>query len=176
MNVKQLITESTAHYESPPKQIENKFSLNIFNNGASWMFDKLTGIDSNRNSFFNSNINFNFYGYLKYGFCLTIWFISVLLLLQLNVYFTPISIFVFYFCEVHFLFLFPLLIDNVKNPILTSIKQTYRIGIWETTFTVCQIGIFMLLGFLNFKNPYKNWHIGCIAILIWYKNEVRNRI
>lgn len=176
MNFKHLITQGTSYYESQSIQMENTFSLNIFNIGAKWMYDKLNSLDSKSNLHFNSTINFNIYGYLKYSICLTIWIISLFLLLKLSIFFTPISILVFYFCEVHFLFLFPLLIDNVKNPILTSIKQTYRIGLFETTFIVSQIGIFMVLGFLNFKNPLKNWYIGCFAILIWYQNEVRNRI
>jgi hypothetical protein len=176
MNFRHLITQSTSHYERQSNKIENVFSFNVFNNGAKWMYEKLKYLEPQNKITLSPNINFNRYGYLKYGICLTIWAISLFLLLKLNIYFTPISILVFYFCEVHFLFLFPLLIDDVKNPILTSIKQTYKIGILETTFTVSQIGIFMVLGLLNFKNPFKNWYIGCFAILIWYQNEVRNRL
>ena len=176
MNYRHLITQSTSIYERKPYKIEHVFSLNIFNYGANWMYANLIYLD-NKNRIINfPYISYNRYGYIKYGICLTIWVLSLFLLMRLNIYLAPVSILIFYFCEVHFLFLFPLLIDNVKNPILTSIKQTYRIGLFKTIFTVSQIGIFMILGFLNFKNPFKNWYIGCLAILIWYQNEVRNRV
>jgi len=176
MNYRHLITQSTSHFERMPNKIEHVFSFNIFNYGAKWMYESLKCLDNKSNISSFPNINFNRYGYLKYGTCLTIWVLSLFLLMRLNIFLAPVSILIFYFCEVHFLFLFPLLIDNVKNPILKSIRQTYKIGLFKTIFTVSQIGIFMILGFLNFKNPFKNWYIGCFAILIWYQNEVRNRV
>ena len=176
MNFRQLIEQSTAHFENQSYQVENVFSIHIFTNGAKWMYEKLAYLDSLKELKFDKNSNFTFYGCLKYGICLIFSIISLLLLLKKTIFLTPISIIVFYFLEVHFLFLFPLLIDKVRNPILTSIKQTYRIGILKTMQTVSQIGLFMILGLLNLKNPFKNWHIGCLAILIWYQNEVRNRI
>jgi hypothetical protein len=68
------------------------------------------------------------------------------------------------------------LIENVENPLLQSIKMTYNIGLFQAVFIVIPIAFYMLIGFLNFKKPLRNWHIGCWAILIWHCDEARNRI
>jgi hypothetical protein len=120
-------------------------------------------------------VSFHFYGYLKYGICLIGFFTSFIYFNESIVY-LPISILIFYFFEVHFLFLFPLLIDKIQNPIWKSIEITYKIGILRTMFLVIQIAIYMLLGIFDLKNPFKNWHIGCLCIIIWYQDEVRNRL
>ena len=69
-----------------------------------------------------------------------------------------ISILAFYIIEVHFLFLFPLLIDRVSNPMLTSCKMTYKIGFLKALITVFQIGLYMMFGLLQLKEPFKKWN------------------
>jgi len=90
--------------------------------------------------------------------------------------FIPLSIVVFYLFEIQFLFLFPLLIDNSKEPVRRGIREVFKIGIIRCLFTVIPIAFFMLLGLFHKRQRYRNWYIGCLAILIWYNDEVRTRI
>lgn len=176
MNYKELIQRSKIQYKKYEHHVGNTFSMNIFQIGAEWMYDQLVFLDPGQKLEFDEKTNYNLYGFFKYAICLSFLTGSFLIFLRYSIFLTPLSVPVFYFIEVHFLFLFPVLIDKVKNPVLTSIKQTYRIGIFHTVFTVMQIGFFMIIGLLNWKNPFKNWHIGCLSIIIWYQNEIRNRI
>ena len=107
---------------------------------------------------------------------MTAFLISAAFFFSLNIFLTPLSIIVFYLFEVHFLFLFPLIIDKIDQPILTSIKQTYKVGIFNALVTVIPIACFMLKGLFNISKPFHNWHIGSLAILIWYQNEIRDRL
>jgi hypothetical protein len=174
MNYITLLHSSKIYIDKNPFFISHPISFKIFSSGAKWMFGYLNEPITEKK--FDSTINFGLYGLLKYSVCFSFFFVSLILLFRINIFFTPLAILLFYFCEIHFLFLFPLLIDKTKHPILTSIKATYRTGILKCLITVIPIGIFMTAGLLNLKNPFKNWHLGCLAILIWYKNEIRNRI
>jgi len=176
MNYKTLISQSKTEFDSRPNQVEPLLSLKLFNTGAKWMFDKLQKKENGTTIEFNNKTSFASYGLLKYSISLSCAIFSLLTLWRYNTLLIPISILVFYFIEVHFLFLFPLLIDKVKNPISESIKQTYRLGLLTTTLIVIQIGFFMIIGLFNYKNPFRNWHIGCFSIIIWYKYEVRDRL
>ena len=169
-----LIQQSKAKLEQNSNAINSPISINIFALGAKWMFEKLN--ETNKNAKFDDRTNYHAYGFLKYGISLIAFFIALLLLSKISIFLIPFSIFVFYFFEVQLLFLFPLLLDKVQNPIWSSVKQTYKIGIFTAMITVIPIGLYMVWGLLNFKNPYKNWHIGCYSIIIWYKNEIRNRL
>lgn len=172
MNAKKLIQESTLLYNAAPTQCKQVRSIHLFSNGAIWMHSHMNQSENN----FPHSVPFTLYGLLKYGISLSLFFISLVLLYPIHILLLPLSIFFFYIAEVHFLFLFPLLIDNVENPIWQSIKQTYRLGIVKTVFTAILIAFFMLYGLINYTDPLRNWHIGCLALLIWYKNEVRDWI
>lgn len=174
MKYQNLISESKTSLEIDPPNSNTIISLNIFEIGAKWMFDKLN--ENKIEMQFNPLIKFTAYGLFKYGISFFTFLLSAFFLLKFSFLLLPLSILFFYLVEVHFLFLFPILIDNVKNPIWTSIKQTYKIGIMTTLGNVIPIGFYMLFGLLNFKNPFRNWYIGCYAIIIWYQDEVRNRI
>ncbi len=176
MDFKTLIQLSKTEFDSQPNQIKRPISLNIFNAGAKWMFDKLNQSELNDTLEFDERISYSFYGVLKYVLSLSFFTLSLVLAWEFNKLLMPFTILVFYLVEVHFLFLFPLLLDKVSNPISTSIRQTYRIGLMTTALRVLQIGVFMLVGIMNFTNPFRNWHIGCLAILLWYKNEIRDRV
>jgi hypothetical protein len=46
---------------------------------------------------------------------------------------------------------------------------------------VLRIAVFMMVGLFYSKNPLKNWHIGCLFIIIWYQHVIvssflRNRL
>jgi len=176
MKYQELLSQSRNHLVKSSNCIHNEISINLFSIGAKWMFDKLNELDNKKSTKFDHSINYNLYGILKYGICFFALLISFFFFYKIHLFLTPLSVIVFYFFEVHFLFLFPLLIDKTKNPILMSIKQTYRIGIFQSIFTVIPIGFFMVFGLFKINNPFKNWYIGCLSIIIWYQNEVRNRI
>ncbi|GAB2807494.1 hypothetical protein [Ferruginibacter profundus] len=171
MKYRQLLEQSKIYLDKNPAYVDTPVSIHIFTSGAKWMADQLNATTS-----FNSAIHFGWYGVLKYSVCVLAFFAAAISLWHINIFLLPLAILVFYFFEVHFLFLFPLLIDNVKQPLLKSIQLSYATGILTCMATVIPISIFMLAGVLNLKAPFKNWHIGSLAILTWYKNDIRNRL
>jgi len=173
MMYRQLLEQSRNSLDKNPVYINAPLSIQIFSSGAKWMASQL---DSAETKAFDNDTNFEFYGAVKYGICILAFFATAILLWRINIFITPLAVLVFYFCEVHFLFLFPLLIDKVKQPLSKSIHLSYTIGIFTCMATVIPISIFMLAGLVNIKAPFKNWHIGSLAIIIWYKNEIRDRL
>jgi hypothetical protein len=149
---------------------------NMFPSGARWMFDRLNELDGTDNRVFNTAINYNLYGGLKYGVCLAGTFLFIAAGLRYSYWCVPLAVVFFYLLEVHFLFLFPLLIDNTKHPLRTGIRSVYGLGLLSCLFTVIPIAIFMLLGLLRKQDALRNWLIGCLAILIWYNNAIRKRM
>lgn len=155
------------------KPLATAVSVNVFESGAQWMFEQL---NENSETRFNKSTPYSAYGFFKYSISLLAFLVSAFLLFSINIWLVPISIIVFYLVEIHFLFLFPLLIDNVKRPLLTSVRETYRMGVLTALFNVIPIGVYMMIGLFRFSDPFRNWHIGCLAILVWYNEEVRNRV
>ncbi len=174
MTYHQLWQQSSSRMQQPTT-VSSGYNWQLFANGARWMhaqMDDLSGIQTE----FDDGINFAFYGWMKYGVSLTAGVLSGVLLFSLHPLLLPLCLLIFYFCEVQFLFLFPLLIDNVPKPVYTSIRQTATIGIWKAMKVILPVGIRMLLGLFNVKAPLRNWYTGCLAVLIWYQYEVRNRL
>lgn len=147
----------------------------IFGIGAAWMQERLNEIRG-ETKVFDKTINYRFYGILKYFLSAIAFFITFYYTQNHIVLLTPLSIIAFYLVEVHFLVLFPLLIDGVKNPILKSIQLIYKIGLVRAILNVIPIGCFMFFGLFNYKKPFDNWYIGCLAIIYWYEYEIRNWI
>ena len=176
MHYKTLINQSKEHLGKHPEFISVRFPATQFSTGAKWMLDRLNEMEGVERSEFNQSINYNTFGIFKYGISLLAWLISGLLFYQINVALTPLSVLVFYFFEIHFLFLFPILIGGSKRPVLVSIRETYKVGVIRALLTVIPIGIHMVVGLLNLKNPLYNWHVGCLAIVIWYQHEIRDRV
>jgi hypothetical protein len=194
MNSRELIRASRTHLRKCPPPVSHQANLTtLFPSGAKWMHDRLQELEAadrqpadlqfadrqpaNRQPAdphpFNPNINYSSFGLLKYGSCIAGFATSASVLPTYGLLFTPLPIAVFYLIEIHTLFLFPLLIDQTPRPLLTSVKATYKIGIGRCFFTVIPIAAYMLLGLLRLSNPLRNWYIGCLAIIIWYKNEIR---
>lgn len=170
MRYQELLLESRAHYKQM-KPIDNQLvSSFVFTNGAEWMLERMNELDG-KERIFDTSISYEKYGYSKYGICLVVFLLTGIFLFFKAIFLLPLAIIVFYFLEIHSLFLFPLLIDKVENPIRTSIRMTYEIGIFSVLATVIPIGFFMLIGLLNLRNPLKNWYLGCLSILIWYGYE-----
>jgi hypothetical protein len=174
MKSAQLIAQSEAQLARAPLRCKDTFAFNVFESGAEWMAAQLS--DGRPVSDFIASRKYSVYGWMKYGLSLMAMIISLWMCVNINLWLLPLSIVVFYLVEVHFLFLFPLLIDDVASPVLTSIQQTYKSGLFVSLLTVMPIGFYMLAGLLNVRDPFRNWHVGCLAVILWYKNEVRNRI
>lgn len=176
MKYRQLIAQSKANLEANPPCMTDILSPRIFTIGAKWMFDKLHEGKQNTELSYNPSVQYLAYGVGKYGISLAAYVFATLYLAQINIVLVPLSVIVFYVVEVHFLFLFPILIDNIPHPIRTSIRQTYKVGLFTSLLTVIPLGFFMVAGLFRLRNPLRNWYIGCLAIVIWYRDEIRNRI
>lgn len=170
-----LLKQSNAYLARHPGYIHKPFSWSIFTTGAKWMHVQMNRMATTE-TVFNSTVKYGWYGFLKYSISIAVWLLSVVLLYCFSLFLLPLSVLFFYLAEVHFLFLFPLLIDGVPNPVWTSVKQTYRIGIIRVLVTVMPIAWFMMAGLFNKQKPFHNWHAGSLAVLVWYQHEVRNRL
>lgn len=168
------LNKAKQHLKQNSAYIDKGNWLNTFSLGAKWMVSKLNKIDPLNHRTFNQNTNFLAYGLGKYLISLLAFLIYFLLFYNIHFLLTPLSILVFYVFEVALLFLFPLLIDGVEYPIITSIKMTWKIGFSKVILIVLPIAIFMLAGLFDIKRPFHNWHIGCLTILFWYKDERKN--
>lgn len=155
---------------------EHSLSLRGFQSGGEWMSAQLRSDDVSASANSRGSVNFFAYGFFKYGISLLAFALAVYFLFQVSIWLLPLSVPVFYFVEIHFLFLFPLLIDGAEKPLTASITQTYRTGIFTSLITVMFIGIYMMTGLLRVNDPFRNWYIGCLAVVCWYKDEIRNRI
>lgn len=175
MKPQELLNQSEKFLQQHPHFVKKGFSLNVFSDGAQWMVDMLNKIDPLQNRTFDQSIYFTFWGWSKYLVCLLAFFISFFILLNIHFSLIPLSILAFYFIEGWFVFLFPTLIDRKSNPIVSSAKLTSEIGIFTTITTILPIAFFMLSGIFQKKKFLINWHIGCLAILFWYTDEIRNR-
>ena len=126
---------------------------------------------------FDENRPFGHYGSFKYGSSLLALVVVAGVLGRLHLWWwLPLAGLAFYVVEVHFLFLFPLLLDGVAHPLRASIRATYRVGLLKALAWTLMIAAFMLVGLLRFRQPWRNWHVGCLALIQWYCHEVRARV
>jgi len=177
MTVCGLLKLSARQFAKQPTQVRQPFSPHIFATGARWMFAHLPA--QSPRSEFDESTDFGHYGRLKYGSSLLAMLAAAVvgglaglpLLLVL-----PLAGLAFYVVEIHFLFLFPLLLDRVAHPLRASIRATYRVGFWKALVWTLTLAAFMLAGLLNRRRPWRNWHIGCLALIYWYRHEVRARV
>jgi len=181
MTWQQLITASKMHLRQTPIANSGAHALagnpgTLFSSGAHWMHRQLAALHPTTTPPFNPNTQYTAYGLLKYGACLTALITTLTAFPTCGPIIIPLSILAFYLVEIHFLFLFPILIDQTPNPVLSSIRATYKIGIARCLLTVIPIAAYMLIGLLNKKHRLHNWYIGCLAIIIWYNHETRTRL
>ena len=141
-----------------------------FRAGARWMAGQLSVLRQlPPDSHWHEGQAYNRYGCLKYGLS-TAGFGLVAGALPCWIG-LPLAVLAFYVLEVHFLFLFPLLIDGVPQPMQASIRMTYRLGLRRAVANTLPIGLYMLAGLGNRPDPLRRWHEGCLAVLIWYEEE-----
>lgn len=176
MQFYKFLLKSSIHFEKHPHVIEKLELNNIFSLGAKWMHTRLQEFRGHDINEFTIVSKYNFYGFLKYLVLAHCFVISTLVLYHIDVVLLPLVILIFYFVEVHFLFLFPLLIDKAENPIKESVRLSYKIGIIKAIWNVIPISFFMIIGLFNYKKPLRNWYLGCLAVLIWYEEAIGNRI
>lgn len=176
MLMKDLIGQSALYMVDDTRRLEKPLSLSVFRQGGEWMRVWLEAWDQENNRSLERAINFTGYGLLKYLICIGALLASAYGFYEIDPWLLPFSLIAFYIVEVHFLFLFPLLIDGVKHPVWQSIVITHRIGLFRVLAKVIPIGLFMMLGLLHVSDPFRNWYKGCLAVLIWYQQDVRNRI
>lgn len=151
-------------------------NVQLFENGAFWMQRQMRNWLGTSAITSDLSAAFTVAGIIKYGLSLSAFSVSLFFLFPKSFLFLPAAILIFYIVEVHFLFLFPLMIDRVEKPFYSSVKATYKVGFFRCLFSTIVIAAYMIVGFFRFKDPLRNWYVGCMAILIWYKNEIRNRL
>ncbi|MFL5763111.1 MAG: hypothetical protein ACJ77K_04155 [Bacteroidia bacterium] len=173
MYYRELIKRSAELYKKNEAD-SISLSVSVFQTGAQWMQQMMKQMDEDTPDL-DPAISFSKYGTLKYTLCLLAFFVSAFLFYKINRWLLPLSVLIFYMVEIQFLFLFPVLISRLPNPVSKSIQMTFETGTMKAIFTVIPIAAFMLTGLFNLRNPYRNWHIGSLAILIWYSDEVKNR-
>lgn len=171
-----LLTQAKEFLNHSMENNDRLEDVNVIDFGSKWMFDRMNEIIPNPSRKYDQNINYFGYGLLKYGLSISITILFLIYFYYINVFLLPLIKIVFYTIEVHFLFLFPILLDGKRNPIITSLRYTYRFGIIQLIANVIPIAIYMIFGLIHFKNPFRNWLIGCVAILIWYKDATRDWI
>lgn len=163
---RELITQSRKELEA----CELDYSRAIgFMEGGQWMSGVLGHDAYNGDRYLR-------WGVLKYALSCLAFPVSALVWGFSNVPFVVSSVLLFYLIEVHFLFLFPLIADGRERLLVSSFRATYRVGVFRAVGTVIPLALYMLAGLLNFKHPFYNWYVGCMSIIIWYRDEVRNRI
>lgn len=173
MTVCGLLRQSARQLAARPAQVRRPVSSRVFTTGARWMFAHLPP-QPGRPGRFDETINFGWYGGLKYGCSLLALLVAAGAVAKLGrPLLLPLAGLAFYVVEIHFLFLFPLLLDRVAHPLRASIRATYRVGLLKALAWTLAIAAFMLAGLLNRRRPWRNWHIGCLALIHWYHHEVR---
>lgn len=175
MQLKSIIDQSALYLAKENRRVERPVSWDVFQQGGEWMRAWLEEWQPEKKGN-GKAIDFNRYGWFKYLICVAALLASAVVCYAINPWLLPLSLIVFYSVEVHFLFLFPLLIDGVEHPFWQSIVITHRIGLWRVVATVIPIGLFMVVGVFHVSDPFRNWHKGCLAVLIWYQRDVRDRI
>ncbi len=175
MHWKDLMNQSAVYLSQDAQAVKKPLSLDLFQQGGEWMRAWLEKWEPGR-KWNTAVIHFNRYGWFKYLLCMAALLGSAYGFYKINPWLLPLSLIVFYLMEVHFLFLFPLLIDGVRNPLWESIVITHRIGLFRVLANVIPIAVYMMMGLFNVSDPFRNWHKGCLAVLIWYQQDVRNRI
>lgn len=174
MTVWHLLSQSARQFAEQPAQVRRPFSRHIFGTGARWMFGQLPPAGPALASEFSEQTNFTFYGSLKYGGSLLAALLVAGALVKLRWWpLLPLAGLAFYLVEVHLLFLFPLLLDRVAHPLCRSVQATYRVGLLRALGWTLVIAAYMLTGLLAWRQPWRRWHVGCLAVTRWYHEEIR---
>lgn len=144
----------------------------VFEAGAAWMGAQLTCLRAQPLPAPGRSHRFTYYGWLKYGLSLLGLGLAALGLAQCSIWLVPVAALGFYVVEIQFLFLFPLLLDAQPRPLRASCRLTARIGYGRCLLGVVPVAAYMLAGLARPRRARLHWHVGCLAILFWYLDEV----
>ncbi|MCI1186566.1 hypothetical protein MON38_03990 [Hymenobacter sp. DH14] len=143
----------------------------VFEAGAAWMGVHLARLRAWPLAASGSRPCFTCYGWLKYGLSLLGLALAALGLVRGSVWLWPVAALGFYVVEIQFLFLFPLLLERRPRPLLASCRLTARIGYGRCLLGVLPVAAYMLAGLVRPRHARLQWHVGCLAILLWYVDE-----
>jgi hypothetical protein len=144
----------------------------VFETGAVWMGQHLALLRQRPLSARWPMHQYTYYGYLKYGLSVAGLVGAALALAPLSYWLLPLAALGFYLVEVQFLFLFPLLLEGRTRPLRTSCQLTSRVGVGRCLSMVLPVAGYMLLGLVRPGRALHHWHTGCLAIILWYVDEV----
>lgn len=144
-----------------------------FADGGAWMAEQLY-LRSARPAPSGIPPNYRKAGLIKYGLSLLAAFLTALSVVSICPVTILLAIIVFYVVEVQFLFLFPLMADENATPYRSAIRISWSVGILRCVGNTIPIAVHMLVGLMNHKDPFRGWHTGCLAVLIWYLDIRKN--
>ncbi len=175
MKCTEWVSKAENHYSEFSERMDIRYSSDIFRDGAFWMHCRMNEMDSVRNSEFPNEENFTCYGIFKYLTVSAAGLVSAGILIRISLFLLPVSILIFYLTEMFFLFLFPLLIDRCRNPAAENFAILKKTGLIRSFYCLLRIAFKMISGIFNTADPFKEWKIGCIAVLFWYKEVSSSR-
>ena len=139
------------------------------------MHCRMNEMDLERYNEFPNDVNFTYYGIFKYLTVSAVGLASASILFRILPFLFPVSILIFYLAEMFFLFMFPLLIDGCRNPAAENFALVKKTGFIRSFYCLLRIAFKMISGIFNTADPFKEWKIGCIAVLFWYKECLQNK-
>lgn len=146
---------------------EGPFPYRDFSLGGEWMAEQLRRRLGGQFPVVEK-LDYHRAGLVKYGLSMSAAMFIIPLSGVIGLAAIPFVLFVFYLVEAHFLFLFPLIAQGVENPYLASFRMSRLIGILNCIVNIIPIAVGMLTGLLHAKDPFRGWHVGCLAVVIWY--------
>jgi hypothetical protein len=151
-----------------PPRLETIPIQNIFQVGGQWMKKALKRMGVESLSRFKPP--FQELGYFKYGLAAWAALLAGCLLLQAGPWAaSTAALLVFYLVESQMVFLFPLSIEAVEDPIRESLRDVRRAGgNFKVMVTVMVLALYMVSGGFFRENLKKSWCIGCLAVLVWH--------
>ena len=144
----------------------------VFEAGARWMALHLALLRQRALPIPLPLRRFTYYGWLKYGLSLMGVGLSAIVLGRLSYWLLPLAGLGFYLVEIQFVFLFPLLLEGRPQPLRTSCRLTARVGMGRCLSVVLPVAGYMLLGLVRPGRALHGWYTGCLAILLWYVDEI----
>lgn len=174
MRASELLAHAQAIYDDPLLPFANTAAKQGwrtgFASGAEWMRSVME--HKRPSSISYTPASYNRWGFFKYGMagvCALAYLIFVYLTRTWLL--LPGFVLVFYAVEAQMVFLFPLLIDGCKNPLVESRRWTQRAGgTLPVMITVMQLAVVMLFGGFVGKGFIRSWALGCIAVVVWYED------
>lgn len=152
---------------------EAVYEVGGFTYGGFWMVDQLGALRQESPILKDQKHSFNKIGFLKYSACVLFGIIPMLVI-GLNLVSIVLFVLLFYIAEIHFLFLFPLVIEGVADPFKANYRLVKNIGFLRCLINIVPIACYMVIGLFNFRSPLYNWYVGCLSVLILYVEETKD--